>query len=42
MSRIIGISGKMGSGKDTLAKYINDIDPSFKIRRMRTTAYKIS
>jgi hypothetical protein len=32
MSRIIGISGKMGSGKDTLAKYINDIDPSFKIK----------
>ena len=34
MSRIIGISGKMGSGKDTLAKYINDIDPSFNVQQL--------
>lgn len=30
---IIGLSGYAGVGKDTLAKYILDIDPSFKIKK---------
>lgn len=29
---IIGISGKMGSGKDTLARFIQEIDNSFKTK----------
>jgi hypothetical protein len=30
---LIGISGRMGSGKDTAANIIQELDPSFKIKR---------
>lgn len=35
---IIGISGRIGSGKDTLAQFIREIDPSYEVKKF---AYKL-
>lgn len=39
---IIGICGKMHSGKDTLGQMIQQIDPEFKIKKFATNVKKIA
>lgn len=33
MNKLLGISGKLGSGKDTLAQFIQEIEPSYEIKK---------